>query len=142
MNANDFAKRHLELIELCTNVKMLIGMGSIQKCKNLILHAMGRYPHAPEPHNLIGILLEMEGDHPMAMKHFRAAVALAPDYLPARQNLESFGTFYSRGTYAYNENDCRTSANEPNSDSEEYSHPVIDHTTRRPEYESLQDQTH
>ena len=41
-----------------------------------------------------------------AMKHFRAAWALDPAYLPARQNLDTFGTFFSHGKSAYDESDC------------------------------------
>lgn len=38
-----------------------------------------------------------------AMKHFRAAWALDPTYLPARQNMDSF---YPSDKWAYNESDC------------------------------------
>ena len=95
-----------ELNVLCNKIRALTGMGDYRKCESLIISAMGKYPHAPEPHNLLGVLLEKEGDHPAAMKHFRAAWALNPTYMPARQNLDNFGTFFSRSRYAYDESDC------------------------------------
>ena len=67
---------------------------------------MKKFPHAPHPHNLIGLLLELQGDHPAAMKHFRAAWALDPAYVPARYNLDHFGTFFSGGSWAIDESDC------------------------------------
>ena len=107
---------------LCEAVRDLISMQDYQTCESMICQAIGKYPHAPEPHNLIGILLEKTGDHPAAMKHFRAAWALDPTYLPARRNLECYGTFFSHGRCAYNEIDCITDDN--------------NHVTRRNEYEN------
>lgn len=68
--------------------------------------AIGKYPHDPEPHNLFGIFFEKRSDHNMAMKHFRAAWDLDPTYMPARHNLEHYGTFFSKGGCAYDESDC------------------------------------
>lgn len=92
---------------LCTNAKNLILSGDYTACEQLLCTAMGQYPHSAQPHNLIGILLEKEGEHSAAMKHFRAAWALDPTYLPARKNLEKFGTFFSRGECAYDESDIK-----------------------------------
>ena len=39
---------------------------------------MAENPHGAVPHNLMGILLEKESNHVLAMKHFRAAYALDP----------------------------------------------------------------
>ncbi|MEA4895359.1 MAG: hypothetical protein VB064_08850 [Oscillospiraceae bacterium] len=91
---------------LCMTVRELIRTQDYEKCESLLRSAMEKHPHAPEPHNLIGILLEKKGDHPTAMKHFRAAWALDPTYMPARQNLDCYGTFFSRGKCAYDESDC------------------------------------
>jgi len=60
----------------------------------------------PEPHNLIGELLQKKGDHISAMKHFRAAWALEPTYIPVRYNLHVFASFYTDGKCAYDESDC------------------------------------
>lgn len=96
-----------ELQQLCDTIRTLLPEGEYKKCEELIAEAMGKYPDAAQPHNLFGLLLEREGDHASAMKHFRAARALDPTYQPARQNLEHYGTFYSSGTVAYDESDCR-----------------------------------
>jgi len=106
MKREELNENKENLTALCKTIKDLIGMQDYQTSEKLICGAMGKYPHAPEPHNLIGILLEKTGDHPAAMKHFRAAWALDPAYLPARQNLECYGTFYSNGSCAYDESDC------------------------------------
>jgi len=80
----------------------------------LIEEAIGKYPHAPEPHNLLGLLLEAQGEHIAAMKHFRAAWALDPTYLPTRQNLDYFGSCYPSGKWAYDESDCPQEYDESN----------------------------
>lgn len=90
-----------ELNALCNSVRELMYMGNYRECEYFISQAMQKYPHAPEPHNLFGLLLEKLGDHIDAMKHFRAAWALDSSYLPARKNLDSFGTFVSHGQGAY-----------------------------------------
>lgn len=82
-----------ELAVLCGTIRKLIKQNKCKKGELLIKGAMGKHPHAPEPHNLMGLLLEQQGDHIAAMKHFRAAWGLDPTYLPARQNLECFGSF-------------------------------------------------
>lgn len=95
-----------DLVSLCRAVRELINTQNYEECQALIYDAMGKYPHAPQPHNLIGILLEKIGDHVAAMKHFRAAYALDPTYQPVRKNLECYGTFFSNGRCAYEESDC------------------------------------
>jgi len=95
-----------ELAVLCNSVRELIKHKEYHKCELLIKDAMKEYPHAPQPHNLIGILLEEKGDHITAMKHFRAAWALDPAYIPARCNLERYGSFYATGKCAFDESDC------------------------------------
>lgn len=52
--------------------------------------AMCLYPHSPIPHNLMGILMAKQKNHLLALKHFRAAYALDPTYLPARNNLDQY----------------------------------------------------
>ncbi len=96
-----------ELHSLCDAVRNYTNMYDYTKCISLISNAMSKYPHAPEPHNLYGIVLEKEGDHTRAMKHFRAARALDPTYLPALHNLEHYGTFFSEGGCAFDEEDCQ-----------------------------------
>lgn len=95
-----------ELNVLCGKIRALIEKRDYAQCECLICSAMGQYPHALHPHNLMGLLLEKKGDHPAAMKHFRAAWALDPTYIPARQNLNGYGTFFSQGKCAFDESDC------------------------------------
>ena len=95
-----------ELSALCNTARELMEKGSYQECEALIAAAMGRFPHAPQPHNLIGILFEKMGDRIWAMKHFSAARALDPGYLPARSNLERFASFQPKEECAFDETDC------------------------------------
>lgn len=95
-----------ELKWLCREARGLISGKSFDRCQELLSGAMAQFPHSPEPHNLMGIMLEKKGDHRTAMKHFRAAWALDPTYIPARQNLECFGTFFPRGQCAFELGDC------------------------------------
>lgn len=94
-----------ELLELCENVRVLIKEKKLVDCENIVKSFICKYPHAPQPHNLYGILLEKEGNHVLAMKHFRAAWALDPTYLPVRYNLERFANMKGEGIVAYDEND-------------------------------------
>ncbi len=91
---------------LCRKVRELAGSGDIEGGKRTAIEAMGNHPHAPQPHNLLGLMLEKQGAHLLAMKHFRAAWALEPAYVPARQNLDQYGTFYTAAHDAYDESDC------------------------------------
>ena len=95
-----------ELAALCNAARECMGKGAYRECGERIAAAMGKYPHAPQPHNLMGVLLEKMGDRRAAMKHFRAACALDPGYLPARHNAERFASFYPVGTCAFDEADC------------------------------------
>lgn len=98
-------KNEYSLKTLCNEVRNLINNGEYEACYDLIIEEMGKSPHAPEPHNLLGILLEKRRDHLLAMKHFRVASDLEPTYLPARHNLEIYGRFYSSGKIAFDESD-------------------------------------
>ena len=95
-----------ELALLCGTVREMASRGDYAAGERLVRDAMGVYPHAPQPHNLIGVLLELQGDHPAAMKHFRAAWALDPAYYPARWNICRFGSFFPSGEWAFDEADC------------------------------------
>ena len=94
-----------EMSALCVSVKRLTVKGAYAECEKMIADAMGRYPHAPQPHNLMGVLFEMREDRASAMKHFRAAWSLDPTYIPARHNLDNFTSFHSVKKYVFDEND-------------------------------------
>ena len=115
---------------LCDRVRELIDRQDFAECEKLLCDAMSAHPHAPEPHNLLGILLETQGDHLLAMKHFRAAWALDPTNRPVRQNLDNYASFYARGATAYDDSDC---TDEPSLSSVEieYDQRGIGHVVRR-----------
>ena len=58
-----------------------------------IADAMALRMDAPQPHNLLGILSELNGDDISARRHYRAAYALDPTYKPACRNLERLVMF-------------------------------------------------
>ena len=95
-----------ELSVLCNMIRELTRKGDYAECEKLIADAMCKYPHTPQPHNLMGVLFEMRDNHVAAMKHFRAAWALDPTYIPARHNLNLFASFNKIGTCAFDESDC------------------------------------
>ncbi|PRR81858.1 hypothetical protein [Clostridium vincentii] len=99
-------KEKMEVRKICNEVRELVKDGDYEECNLLLKRTIGKYPHAPEPHNFFGILLEKEGNHLLAMKHFRVAWALDATYLPARHNLDLYGTFYAKGNIAFDESDC------------------------------------
>ena len=96
----------MELTELCTAVHALADRGGYDQAARLLYEAMGQYPDRAEPHNLLGLLLERQGSHADAMRHFRAAWALDPTYEPAQKNLEVFGAFPRTGFPVWQRAEC------------------------------------
>lgn len=45
-------------------------------------------PNRPEAFNLLGMILELQGDHREALNHYRAALDFDPSYAPALGNLQ------------------------------------------------------
>lgn len=98
-----------ELVNLCDRIKEGIQQNAFKACMEDICYAMYLHPDSPEPHNLMGILMEKQRNHLGAMKHFRAALDLDPTYLPARENMMDYARFdipAPRCRYCYA--DCRT----------------------------------
>lgn len=93
-------------IELFGEIITLLKQNKLDEAEKLICHSFELYPHRPEPHNFMGILLEKKSDHDEAMIHFRVALELQASYLPAQHNLMHYGTFYEKGHCAYLEEDC------------------------------------
>ena len=91
---------------LSEKVRRLINAYDMEETREMICEAMKEYPDAAQPHNLLGILMETQGNHVSAMKHFRAARVLDPTFLPARENMENFGSFSKPGAPAYTMEDC------------------------------------
>lgn len=84
----------------------MIEQKNFEKCEREIAMAMAADPHSAIPHNLMGILLEKQQNHILAMKHFRAAYGLDPTYIPVRYNMEQYGALQPSGKCAYKEEDC------------------------------------
>lgn len=82
-----------EMLHLCSRIRQYIQERNYKKCNEEICYAMYLHPSAPEPHNLMGILLEKQHDHRLAMKHFRAAQDLDPTYRPAMENMMDYARF-------------------------------------------------
>jgi Flp pilus assembly protein TadD len=55
--------------------------------------AIASDPGQPEVYNLLGALLEIQGDWLEAQKFYRAALDIDPTYQPARANLERTASF-------------------------------------------------
>lgn len=117
------------LLTFCQNAKKMILAGDYEKCKKLSCETMYEYPNAAQPHNILGIVFEKTGNHRQAMNHFRAALALDATYRPASQNLDTYGTFYSYGRCAYDEEDCQPE--QPEHCCIEYDDHHIGHVVRR-----------
>lgn len=82
-----------EMLHLCGRVREYLLSGKYKECREEISYAMYLHPDTPEPHNLMGLLLEGQDDHAGAMKHFRASYALDPTYQPARDNMMDYARF-------------------------------------------------
>ncbi|MGM0379303.1 MAG: response regulator [Bacillota bacterium] len=58
------------------------------EAKEYLKKAIAEDTQKPEPHNLLGVISEYNGDILTAQKYYRAALALDPTYKPADKNLE------------------------------------------------------
>ena len=56
MENTEIQQERKEIETVCCTVKRLVGRFQYDECDNLIAHAMEKYPHAPEPHNLLGVV--------------------------------------------------------------------------------------
>lgn len=89
------------------NIKEYIKNREFEKAEQEIKLVLDEYPHTAIPYNLYGILFEKKCEHVEAMKHFRAAYALDPTYLPARYNMEQYENIDNNfANPAFDENDC------------------------------------
>lgn len=121
-------QEYLDLLN--EEVHNLINAFALEDAREKICEAMKEYPNAAQPHNLFGILMEKQGNHIAAMKHFRAAWALDPAFLPARKNMENYGSFTRPGAPAYQMEDCGTEAKKERVKME-YDENGIGHLVRR-----------
>ena len=61
MTTQERASRSMQLQALSDGVRKYAKAYDYQKCVAMICQAMGEFPNAPEPHNLLGIVMEKEG---------------------------------------------------------------------------------
>lgn len=87
--------------DFCLDIKNTVEHGELSSCFKKIYELMADYPHSPVPHNLLGILFELRGNHLLAMRHLRAAMALDPSYRPAILNMAEFGDSFMNKTFIY-----------------------------------------
>lgn len=92
---------------LTAHIRALVAQRHFSEAEDEAAQAMAAAPHDAQPHNLMGIIAESRNDHVQAMKHFRAAWALDPTYLPARINMERYGSFSGQMPRpVYDETEC------------------------------------
>ena len=92
---------------LTAHIRALVAQRHFSEAEDEAAKAMAAAPHAAQPHNLMGIIAESRNDHVQAMKHFHAAWALDPTFLPARINMERYGSFSGQMPRpVYDETDC------------------------------------
>ena len=96
---------YIVLEKLGEKVKSLIEKDR-SECQELVVQALVKYPHAPQPQNLLGILAEKQGDLALAMKHYRAAWSLSPNYRPSRKNIDRLVSLSSFQCYYYDQECC------------------------------------
>lgn len=100
-------EKNYDLQEYCQQIRKFLNLNMFHECEILIKEAMIRYPHSAKPHNWMGVILKEKRDLMGAMKHFRAACALEPEYLPSRYNLEQCGNIFSKHVkVALDESEC------------------------------------
>ena len=96
------------MTDLCMKVKKYVEEKDWDSCMELIPRYMERYPNSAVPHNLRGIVLESQGHHPDAMRHFRAAWSLDSTFVPANRNMDAYSMYDRKGEVepAYTMEDC------------------------------------
>ncbi|ETA81214.1 tetratricopeptide repeat protein [Youngiibacter fragilis] len=81
-----------------------IKLGDYDRARVLLGQAAQEDQNQPEYHNLLGIIAELRRDLTLACRHYRAAYALDPSYLPASRNLDritAYSTARNTGTPDY-----------------------------------------
>lgn len=90
----DKAEGYTDYIELA---KKYIQKRAFDTAKEYVKKAIILDESKPEAHNLLGALLELNGDWLDGLKHYRAALALDPTYSPANQNVDRIVSRQERG---------------------------------------------
>jgi DNA-binding response OmpR family regulator len=77
--------------------KRSIADRSFKEARALAGRAVASDPGKPDAYNLLGALLEIEGNWLEAQKFYRAALAIDPTFKPAQANLERTSSFRKLG---------------------------------------------
>lgn len=101
------------LRELCIRVKKELEEYNYDEAREEITEAMKLFPDSAVPHNLMGIWYEKQYCHIEGMKHFRAAWDLDPTFIPARYNMNSFGSFEGKKICFYLDEECENEIVKP-----------------------------
>lgn len=88
--AHDYAT-HLALAKRSINQRRFV------QAMEYIKQAIAVDPGRPEAFNLLGVLQEIDGDRHDALKNYRIALDLDPNYEPALRNLSRSGDFHAPG---------------------------------------------
>lgn len=83
------------MIELA---KRSITLRSFDAARAMVRQAIGVDPGQPEAYNLLGVLLEIDGDRVEAQKFYRASLDIDPTYKPAWANLDRTTSWNKLGT--------------------------------------------
>lgn len=67
--------------------RQLISRREFGEAMDILKKAIGLEPLKAEPHNMMGVLLEIQGELEGAKKHYKAALAMEPGYIQAQTNL-------------------------------------------------------
>lgn len=89
------AKGYEARVELA---KKCIGEREFDAAQEHVKEAIAADPTKPEAVNLLGALIEIQGDWLEALKQYRAALALDPTYEPATRNLERIVARHQKGS--------------------------------------------
>lgn len=84
--------------DICANIRNIVEGNNNDRfivANEIVSNLMAKYPDSATPHNLMGIIKEMQGDHVLAMKHFRAAYALDPQDKAVKHNFDTLCSFKS-----------------------------------------------
>lgn len=76
-----------------SEIKRCIGAKEYSRGESLAREAISEMHRSAVFYNLLGVLLEKEHHHVQAIRYFKTAYELNPEYGPARYNLERYGMF-------------------------------------------------
>lgn len=88
------ADSYEEYIELA---KKAINKQQFEKAQEQVKEASRKDPSKPEAQNLLGAIVELQGDWLTALKHYRAAASLDPSFEPAEKNIERIVNQHEKG---------------------------------------------